>query len=162
MQNFIQPEYMSNEDYECNETAMAVVLSLGELNEKAANCVAFLDAELAKRSLIRHRVKGDGHCQLHAVKHQLRDIIELPDIPELRQHISAVMTSNFSGLCEYSQIREPDDIRKLRRHISNFKEMRNNDSTIEWGSLETLYQIACTYNLKITLLRVFTVNSWPS
>ena len=38
--------------------------------------------------------------------------------------------------------------------------MRNFNNVVEWGSLHTLYQIACTYGLHISLLSVFEVNNY--
>ena len=139
----------SSKHFDNNETAMAVVLSLASMRKEHPNCDEFLERELARRNLIRHRVPGDGHCQLHAVRHQLRNIIEVPEVPEFRRLISAAMTANFCGICEYSHIIESDDVIQLRQHISDFKEMRNFNNVVEWGSLHTLYQIACTYGLHI-------------
>ena len=132
----------SSKHFDSNETAMAVVLSLANIGKELPNCDEFLERELAKRNLIRHRAPGDGHCQLHAVRHQIRNIIE---VPEFRRLISTAMTANFCGICEYSHIIESDDVIQLRQHISDFKEIRNCNNVVEWGSLHTLYQIACTW-----------------
>lgn len=134
--------------------------SLLSYNKDHVNFDTFLVTKLAERQFERFVIEGDGHCQLNAVRHQLRfSNLSLPSVSVWRENISTAMMSNISGICRHFHISGREDVEELVEHINNFKYMRSARGVTEWGNEYTLYQIAEMYNLHITVLSPFRLDS---
>jgi hypothetical protein len=108
----------------------------------------YLINKLAERQFKRYKIVGDGHCLLHAIKHQLRySNLLLPSIPIWREVISMAMTNNVAGICAYFHISGKEEVNELLQHIDNFQYMRS-----ATGNEYTIYQICQMYNLHATVL----------
>jgi hypothetical protein len=116
---------------------------------------AFLSAELLSLGFIQHPIRGDGHCQLHALTHQLSRHFHIPCISAWRRIISRCMIDNIDGLYLILGGSSRSDV---LLHFNNFGNMANSDGTVEWGSEYSLYQISLMYRLHITVYSPFESN----
>jgi hypothetical protein len=137
-----------------------ILQSVLNYGEEIVNFDNYLIHKLAERQFKRYEIVGDGHCLLHAIKHQLRySNLLLPSIPIWREVISMAMTKNVAGICAYFHISGKEEVDELLQHIDNFKYMRSATGIVEWGNEYTIYQICQMYNLHATILSPFRIRS---
>jgi uncharacterized protein YlaN (UPF0358 family) len=132
------------------------------LSYERRNCELdnYLINKLAERQFKRYKIVVDGHCLLHAIKHQLRySNLLLPSIPIWREVISMAMTNNVAGIFAYFHISGKEEVDELLQHIDNFKYMRSATGIVEWGNEYTIYQICQMYNLHASVLSLFGIRS---